>query len=64
MQKALTNKTLEALKPQTKRYEVHDLHCPALSSSGIPTFALALLGCWTAIPATARVSSAFGSARA
>ena len=31
MQKALTNKTLEALKPQTKRYEVHDLHCPGMS---------------------------------
>lgn len=28
MQKALTNKTLEALKPQAKRYEVHDLYCP------------------------------------
>lgn len=31
MQKALTNKTLEALKPQAKRYEVHDLHCPGMS---------------------------------
>lgn len=31
MQKALTNKTLEALKPQTKCYEVHDLHCPGMS---------------------------------
>lgn len=31
MQKALTNKTLEALKPQGKRYEVHDLHCPGMS---------------------------------
>lgn len=31
MQKALTNKTLEALKPQSKRYEVHDLHCPGMS---------------------------------
>jgi hypothetical protein len=31
MQKPLTNKTLEALKPQTKRYEVHDLHCPGMS---------------------------------
>ncbi len=31
MQKALTNKTLEALKPQTKRYEVHDLLCPGMS---------------------------------
>jgi integrase len=32
MQKALTNKTLEALKPQAKRYEVHDLHCPGMSA--------------------------------
>jgi integrase len=31
MQQALTAKTLEALKPQAKRYEVHDLHCPGLS---------------------------------
>lgn len=31
MRKALTDKTLEALKPQTKRYEVHDLYCPGLS---------------------------------
>lgn len=31
MQKALTNKTLEALKPEAKRYEVHDMHCPGLS---------------------------------
>jgi integrase len=31
MQKALTAKTLEALKPQAKRYEVHDLRCPGLS---------------------------------
>lgn len=31
MQKALTAKTLEALKPAAKRYEVHDLHCPGLS---------------------------------
>lgn len=31
MQKALTAKTIEALKPQAKRYEVHDLHCPGLS---------------------------------
>lgn len=29
--KTLTNKTLEALKAQAKRYEVHDLHCPGLS---------------------------------
>ena len=31
MQKALTNKTLESLKPQAKRYEVHDLYCPGMS---------------------------------
>jgi integrase len=31
MQKALTAKALETLKPQAKRYEVHDLHCPGLS---------------------------------
>jgi integrase len=31
MRKALTNKTLEALKPQAKRYEVHDLHCPGMT---------------------------------
>ena len=31
MRKALTDKTLDALKPQPKRYEVHDLHCPGLS---------------------------------
>jgi len=29
--KALTNKTLEALKAQAKRYEVHDLLCPGMS---------------------------------
>jgi len=31
VQKALTAKTLEALKPTAKRYEVHDLHCPGLT---------------------------------
>ena len=31
MQKALTNKSMEALKPQAKRYEVHDLYCPGMS---------------------------------
>ena len=31
MQKALTAKTLEALKPSAKRYEVHDLLCPGMS---------------------------------
>ncbi|MFN6983355.1 MAG: tyrosine-type recombinase/integrase [Rhizobium oryzihabitans] len=29
--KALTAKTLEALKPNAKRYEVHDLLCPGMS---------------------------------
>lgn len=37
MQKALTNKTLEALKPQAKRYEVHDLYCPGMSVRVSPT---------------------------
>lgn len=31
MRKALTDKALEGLKPQAKRYEVHDLYCPGLS---------------------------------
>jgi integrase len=31
MQKALTNKSMEALKAQPKRYEVHDLYCPGMS---------------------------------
>jgi hypothetical protein len=31
MQKALTDKTIEALKPQSERYEVHDLRCPGLT---------------------------------
>jgi integrase len=31
MRKALTDKTLDALKPAERRYEVHDLHCPGLS---------------------------------
>lgn len=30
MQKALTDKTIEALKPGPKRYDVHDLRCPGL----------------------------------
>jgi integrase len=42
MQKALTVKALEALKPHAKRYEVHDLHCPGLSvrisAHGLKTF--------------------------
>lgn len=42
MQKALTNKTIEALKPQVKRYAVHDSHCPGfavrVSSGGRKTF--------------------------
>jgi integrase len=31
MRKALTDKALEALKPQAERYEVHDSYCPGLS---------------------------------
>ena len=31
MRKALTDKALDALKPQAKRYEVHDTYCPGLS---------------------------------
>lgn len=31
MKKALTAKTLDALKGKEKRYDVHDLHCPGLS---------------------------------
>lgn len=31
MRKALTDKALDALKPQLKRYEVHDSYCPGLS---------------------------------
>jgi len=31
MQQALTSKSLEALKPQAKRYEVHDIYCPGMS---------------------------------
>jgi integrase len=42
MQKVLTAKALEALKPQAKRYEIHDLHCPGLSvrisAHGLKTF--------------------------
>jgi integrase len=42
MQQALTAKALEALKPQSKRYEVHDLHCSGLSvrisAHGLKTF--------------------------
>jgi hypothetical protein len=44
MQQALTSKALEALKPQAKRYEVHDLHCPGLSvrisTHGLKTFSV------------------------
>src|SRR5260221_3906133 len=42
MRKALTDKTVEALKSGPKRYEVHDLHCPGLivrvSPEGRKTF--------------------------
>lgn len=31
MRKALTSKSLEALKPSAKRYEVHDIYCPGMS---------------------------------
>lgn len=31
MRKALTAKTIEALKPSTRRYDVHDVLCPGLS---------------------------------
>ncbi len=31
MQQALTSKSLDALKPQAKRYEVHDIYCPGMS---------------------------------
>ena len=37
MQKALTDKTIEALKPEPKRCEVHDLRCPGLSLRVSPT---------------------------
>jgi hypothetical protein len=37
MRKALNVKTIEALKPQTKRYEVHDLLCPNLNLRVFPT---------------------------
>ena len=37
MQKALTDKTIEALKPEPKRYEVHDLRCPGLTLRVSPT---------------------------
>lgn len=32
MRKALTDKSLKALKPKAKRYEVHDLLCPGFSA--------------------------------
>ena len=42
MQSALTDKTVEALKPKEKRYEVHDLRCPGMTlrveRSGRKTF--------------------------
>ena len=44
MQRALTAKALEALKPKAKRYEVHDLYCPGLSVRisvhGLKTFSV------------------------
>lgn len=42
MRKPLTDKTVAALKPETRRYEVRDLHCPGLgvrvSPQGRKTF--------------------------
>lgn len=42
MRKALTAKTIEALKPGPKRYDVHDALCPGLSvrvgQGGLKTF--------------------------
>ncbi len=32
MRKALTNKSVKALKPKAKRYEVHDVLCPGFSA--------------------------------
>lgn len=37
MRKSLSVKTIEALKPQTKRYEVHDLLCPGFGLRVFPT---------------------------
>lgn len=37
MRKALNVKTIEALKPELKRYEVHDLLCPGFSLRVFPT---------------------------
>ena len=31
MRHALTSKSLDALKPKPKRYEVHDVYCPGMS---------------------------------
>ncbi|MXP28882.1 tyrosine-type recombinase/integrase [Porphyrobacter algicida] len=31
MRQALTSKSLDALKPKPKRYEVHDIYCPGMS---------------------------------
>lgn len=44
MRKALTDKTLQALKPGKRSYDVHDVHCPGLTvrvfESGLRSFAL------------------------
>ncbi|KPL67691.1 hypothetical protein SZ64_05900 [Erythrobacter sp. SG61-1L] len=37
MRKALSAKAIETFKPQTKRYEVHDLLCPGFSLRVFPT---------------------------
>jgi len=44
MRKALTDKTLDALKPAERRYEVHDLHCPGLSVRVSPEGRAARIG--------------------
>lgn len=44
MRKALTDKTIQALKPRKGVYDVHDMHCPGLTvrvfESGLRSFAL------------------------
>lgn len=37
MRKSLTARTIDALKPQAKRYEIHDLLCPGFSIRVFPT---------------------------
>ncbi|RIA46567.1 site-specific recombinase XerD [Hephaestia caeni] len=44
MRKALTDKTIQALKPRKGVYDIHDMHCPGLTvrvfESGLRSFAL------------------------